>query len=142
MQIVFSLISGLLFGFGLIISGMSNPEKVLAFLDLAGSWDPSLMLVMGGAIGVGVFAFAFAKKQDKSLLGLDMQLPTARKIDHRLIVGSTLFGIGWGLAGVCPGPALVMLGSGVNKALFFLLAMLVGMVAFELLNRRQQNAKK
>ena len=142
MQILFSLISGLLFGFGLIISGMSNPEKVLAFLDLAGSWDPSLMLVMGGAIAIGIFAFTFARKQTQSFLGLSMQLPTARKIDYRLIVGSTLFGIGWGLAGVCPGPALVLLGAGVNKALYFLLAMLVGMVAFELLDRRQQAAAK
>ena len=142
MQIVFSLISGLLFGFGLIVSGMSNPEKVLGFLDLAGNWDPSLMLVMGGAIGIGIFAFTFAKKRTLSFLGLNMQLPTARKIDPRLIVGSMLFGIGWGLAGVCPGPALVLLGAGVNKALYFLLAMLVGMVAFELLNRRQQAAGK
>ena len=133
MNIVFAFVAGLIFGFGLLIAGMANPAKVLGFLDLAGSWDPSLVFVMGGAIAVGALAFAFAKRRSTSLLGLPMQLPNARHIDHRLIGGSLLFGIGWGLAGICPGPALVLLGAGMSKGLVFTLAMLGGMAGFELL---------
>ena len=105
MQIVMALITGLVFGFGLILSGMTNPAKVIGFLDLAGKWDPSLALVMGGAILVGVFAFRVAATQPRSLLGSPMQLPTARHIDRRLVLGGLAFGVGWGLAGFCPGPA-------------------------------------
>lgn len=136
MNLLFSLIAGLVFGLGLIVAGMANPAKVLGFLDLAGNWDPSLALVMIGAIAVGVVAFAFAKRRSLSLLRLPMQLPTARQIDRRLIVGSLLFGVGWGLAGICPGPALVLLGAGVMKGLVFVIAMLVGMFLFELLQHR------
>lgn len=136
MNLLFSLIAGLVFGLGLIVAGMANPAKVLGFLDLAGNWDPSLALVMIGAIAVGVVAFAFAKRRSLSLLRLPMQLPTARQIDRRLIVGSLLFGVGWGLAGICPGPALVLLGAGVMKGLVFVIAMLVGMLLFELLQHR------
>jgi uncharacterized protein len=133
MNIVFSFAAGLIFGLGLIIAGMANPAKVLGFLDLAGNWDPSLAFVMGGAIAVAAVAFAFAKHQPRSLLGLPMQLPSARHIDRRLVGGNLLFGIGWGLAGICPGPALVLLGAGVSKGLVFVLAMLAGMAMFELL---------
>ena len=128
-----ALLAGLVFGIGLIVSGMANPAKVLAFLDLAGHWDPSLMLVMLGAIAPGFVAFAFSRWRSLSLLGLPMQLPQARMIDRRLLTGSALFGIGWGLAGICPGPALVLLGAGVPKAVVFAACMLGGMIVFELL---------
>jgi uncharacterized membrane protein YedE/YeeE len=131
-MIVFaSLLAGLVFGIGLILSGMANPAKVLGFLDLAGAWDPSLALVMAGAIGVGVIAFAIAHRRSVSLLGAAMNMPSARHIDRRLVVGSTVFGIGWGIAGFCPGPALVALGMGVGKAAVFVAAMVAGMAFFE-----------
>ncbi len=130
MFVLSSLLSGLVFGLGLIVSGMANPAKVLGFLDLAGAWDPSLALVMVGAIGVGFFAFLVAKKRTLSFIGAQMKLPTATSIDRRLVMGSTLFGVGWGVAGFCPGPGLVALGMGEPKALVFVGAMLVGMVLF------------
>jgi uncharacterized protein len=136
-NIAVSLLSGLLFGLGLIVAGMSNPAKVQGFLDLAGAWDPSLMLVMAGAIAVGLGAFAVAKRRSRSLLGLPMHLPTARQIDTRLIGGSLTFGIGWGLAGICPGPAVVLVGAGVYQGMIFAGAMLVGMWLFEVLERRK-----
>jgi len=127
--------AGLVFGLGLIVAGMADPSKVLAFLDLAGPWDPSLALVMAAAIAVGLPAFAIAKRQRRALLGGDMHLPTATSIDQRLLLGSALFGIGWGLAGICPGPAIVLLGAGAAKGAAFVVAMLVGMAAFELRER-------
>ena len=136
MNLLFSLLSGLIFGLGLIVSGMTNPAKVLGFLDLAGTWDPSLALVMAGAIAVGLGAFTVVKKRSLSLLGLPMQLPTAKQIDRRLIGGGVTFGIGWGLAGICPGPALVLVGAGLSQGLIFVGAMLAGMAIFELLERR------
>lgn len=137
MLIFTSLLAGLVFGLGLIVSGMANPAKVLGFLDLSGAWDPSLALVMAGAIGVSFFAFLFAKKRTRSLIGADMKLPAGNTIDRRLVIGSTLFGIGWGVAGFCPGPGLVALGMGEVKALIFVAAMLAGMVLFELLENRR-----
>jgi uncharacterized membrane protein YedE/YeeE len=122
---------GVLFGLGLLVSGMSNPEKVLGFLDLTGAWDPSLIFVMGGAVLVGLVAFYLAKKRTQSFFGDALQIPTRRDIDKRLVIGSLLFGLGWGIAGFCPGPALVALGTGHAKALVFVLAMLVGMAACE-----------
>ncbi len=122
---------GLLFGAGLIVSGMTDPAKVLGFLDLFGAWDPSLALVMGGAILVGVVAFAIAKKRTTTFLGGAMRLPVAREIDKSLVLGSLLFGAGWGLAGFCPGPALVSLAAGQPKAAAFVLAMVVGMAVHE-----------
>ena len=133
-----SLLAGLVFGLGLIVSGMANPAKVLGFLDLTGSWDPSLAFVMAGAIAVGVIAFAVARRRTRTFLGGVMQLPTSRDIDRRLVIGSALFGIGWGVAGFCPGPGLVALGMGEVKALVFVLAMLVGMGIFEWLERRKR----
>ena len=126
---------GLLFGIGLILAGMTDPSKVLGFLDLAGSWDPSLAFVMGGGILVGLGAFAAAKKRTTNFLGGAMHLSTSTVIDMRLIGGSLLFGAGWGLAGFCPGPAIVSLGAGQPKAAVFVVAMLVGMVVFELAQR-------
>ncbi|MEV4783128.1 YeeE/YedE family protein [Burkholderia sp. LMU1-1-1.1] len=131
MPILTALLAGLIFGFGLIMSGMANPAKVLGFLDLAGAWDPSLMFVMGGAIGVAFFAFAVATRRKLTLTGEPISLPTSRQIDRPLVIGSLLFGIGWGIAGFCPGPALVGVGLLQPKALLFVLAMLAGMGLFE-----------
>ena len=128
---------GVLFGLGLIISGMTNPAKILAFLDIAGAWDPSLIFVMGGAVLVGLIAFYLAKNRTQSFLGGGMHIPTRRDIDRPLIIGSALFGVGWGLAGFCPGPALVSLGSGELKALVFVVAMLGGMLLFDFLGQKK-----
>ncbi len=128
---------GLLFGLGLIVSGMTDPAKVIGFLDLTGDWDPSLAFVMGGAILVGVFAFAFAKRRAKDFFGDAIQWPSSTAIDPRLVGGALLFGAGWGLAGFCPGPALVSMAAGVPKALAFVAAMLVGMFLFEKIERRR-----
>lgn len=136
-----SLLAGLVFGLGLIVSGMANPAKVLGFLDLAGPWDPSLAFVMAGAIAVGVVAFTVAARRKVSFLGAEMRLPSSRHIDRRLVAGSLLFGVGWGVAGFCPGPGLVALGMGEVKALVFVAAMLVGMGIFELLERRGRNRR-
>ena len=133
---------GLIFGIGLILSGMTDPGKVIGFLDLFGAWDPSLALVMGGAILVGVFAFALAKKRTTTFFGGALQLPSSTAIDKRLLVGGLMFGVGWGLAGFCPGPALVSMGLGQPKALVFVLAMLSGMVLFELAERRSQRVAR
>ncbi|MGZ8287664.1 MAG: YeeE/YedE family protein [Telluria sp.] len=135
MRMISSLLTGLVFGIGLIISGMTNPAKVLGFLDLAGLWDPSLALVMGGAIAVGLVAFQVARKRSKSLLGDPMRLPTATKVDRRLLVGGLAFGVGWGLAGFCPGPALASLAVGGTKPAIFTVAMIAGMIIFEVLER-------
>jgi uncharacterized protein len=126
---------GLLFGLGLILSGMTDPGKVIGFLDLFGLWDPSLALVMGGAIAVGFFAFTLAKKRTAPFLGGVLRFPTNTDIDKKLVIGSLLFGAGWGLAGFCPGPAWVSMASGQPKALVFVVAMLVGMIGFELIDR-------
>jgi len=134
-------IVGLLFGVGLILSGMTDPSKVLGFLDLLGPWDPSLALVMGGAIVVGVFAFAVANKRTLSFLGGELHFPTASTIDRRLVIGAVLFGAGWGLAGFCPGPALVSLAAGQTKAAVFVVFMLGGMVFFEYIDRRSQRSR-
>ncbi len=136
MSMLASLLAGFVFGFGLIVSGMVNPAKVLGFLDLAGRWDPSLAFVMIGAVGVGLVAFAVAQRQTRSLLGAEMKLPSGRRIDQRLVLGSLTFGVGWGVAGFCPGPALVALGMGQSKALVFVAFMLVGMGLFEWLEGR------
>jgi uncharacterized membrane protein YedE/YeeE len=129
--------TGLVFGVGLIVAGMSNPAKVLGFLDLAGAWDPSLAFVMVGAILVGLVAFRVARKRTAAFLGGAMHLPTARTVDRRLVLGSLAFGIGWGLAGFCPGPALVALGAGYGKAAVFVAAMLAGMAFYEVIGRRR-----
>lgn len=130
-----SLLCGLVFGIGLIVAGMANPAKVLSFLDLAGKWDPSLALVMGGAIAVGVCPFFLAGRRARSYLDAPMQIPTLRKIDRQCFLGSLAFGLGWGMAGFCPGPALVSLGSGQVKAVVFVAAMLAGMILFEQIER-------
>ena len=135
MSTLISFLAGLVFGAGLLISGMVNPAKVLGFLDLAGSWDPSLAVVMAGAVAVGAIAFTLAGRRATTLLGTPMSLPGQTGIDGRLLLGSLVFGIGWGLAGFCPGPALVALGAGKIKAIVFVTAMLAGMSAFEIAER-------
>jgi uncharacterized membrane protein YedE/YeeE len=127
---------GLLFGWGLMIAGMTDPGKVIGFLDLAGAWDPSLAFVMGGAIAVGFFAFGMAKKRTSNFFGGALHLPTSKDIDKRLVIGSLLFGAGWGLAGFCPGPGIVSMAAGEFKGLVFVVAMLAGMAVFEFTDRR------
>jgi uncharacterized protein len=135
MSFIAALAAGLVFGIGLILSGMTDPGKVIGFLDVAGRWDPSLAFVMGGAILVGFFAFRLAGRRGQAFLGGAMQLPQRRDIDARLIAGSVLFGIGWGLAGFCPGPALVSFGSGVDQAAVFVVGMLAGMAVHAAITR-------
>lgn len=126
---------GALFGFGLILSGMTQPSKVVGFLDFFGNWDPSLALVMAGAIGVHVLGRALAKRFSSPVLGGHFRSPEHERLDARLLVGSVLFGAGWGLGGVCPGPALTALaGAGWPMALF-VAAMIVGMLGFEGFNK-------
>ncbi len=131
---------GLLFGWGLLISGMTDPGKGIGFLDLAGAWDPSLALVMGGAIAIGFFAFGAAKKRTSNFLGGALHLPTSRDLDKRLLLGSLLFGAGWGLAGFCPGPGIVSMAAGQPKAAVFVLAMIAGMLVYEWLDRLGRRA--
>lgn len=131
MSVLFTALAGLVFGLGLIVSGMADPAKVLGFLDLAGHWDPSLGLVMAGAIAIGLVAFSLARRRELAWSGEPIRLPVARGIDRRLVLGSLTFGVGWGIAGFCPGPALVALGAGEGKAVLFVSAMLVGMALFE-----------
>jgi uncharacterized membrane protein YedE/YeeE len=134
-KIFMAMLAGLLFGVGLILSGMTDPSKVLGFLDLAGKWNPSLAFVMGGALLVGSIIFPLVVKRPKAILGDAMRLPTARQIDRRLILGGLTFGVGWGLAGYCPGPALASLAQGGTKPLLFFFSMLAGMAVFEVLER-------
>ena len=131
----FALLTGLVFGIGLLVSGMVDPANVLGFLDLAGRWNPSLLFVMAGAVAVAGIGLRIASARTQTLLATPMLLPKPGNIDRRLVAGSTLFGIGWGLAGFCPGPALVALGSGQRQAIAFVVAMLVGMLAFEVTER-------
>ena len=136
MQRMIEFVLGLLFGLGLLISGMTDPSKVLGFLDLAGTWDPSLVFVMGGGVMVGVLGFAWAKKRSTSLSGQAFQWPDLVHIDRPLVLGSLMFGVGWGLAGFCPGPALVSMAAGHDKALVFVLAMVAGMSLQDRLKKR------
>ncbi|MET0962893.1 MAG: YeeE/YedE family protein [Noviherbaspirillum sp.] len=138
MQIFMALVAGLVFGIGLIVSGMSNPAKVIGFLDLAGKWDPSLALVMAGAIAASFIPFQLAARRSRAVLGEPMRPPTARGIDRRLVLGALAFGAGWGLAGYCPGPALASLLSGSAKPVVFIAAMIGGMLLFQLLDGLSQ----
>ena len=145
MSLLFSLLVGLIFGLGLIVAGMADPAKVLGFLDLAGRWDPSLALVMAGAIALGLVAYRFGGRRAISLLGKPMRVPSVEHIDRKLVIGSALFGIGWGLAGICPGPSFVLLGIGgiaAAKGFAFVLAMLAGMALFEFCRRFDSERRK
>ncbi len=139
MKNIITLLVGLIFGLGLIISGMTNPAKVIGFLDIAGVWDPSLMFVMLGGIAVAFVGFKFI--QDKSLTVFDdpIHLPGTKHISKELVIGSLLFGAGWGLAGFCPGPALVALGAGYKEAFIFVIAMIVGMTIHDYLFKACRN---
>jgi uncharacterized membrane protein YedE/YeeE len=130
-----ALICGFIFAMGLLVSGMANPAKVLAFLDLFGAWDPSLALVMAGATGIAAAGYLVTKKRSASLFGEPLRVPTNRLLDARLVLGSLTFGVGWGLAGFCPGPAIVAAGAGEPKAFLFIAAMLLGMWAFDYAER-------
>ncbi len=142
MDILSSFIVGLIFGIGLILAGMTDPSKVIGFLDVAGLWDPSLAFVMAGAILVGVVAFRFARKRSAAFFGGTMRLPSRDDIDRRLVLGSLAFGVGWGMAGFCPGPALTALGTGNGKAVIFVLAMIAGMALFELADKLLHAARR
>ncbi len=133
-------LAGLLLGLGLILSGMANPAKVVGFLDVAGPWDPSLGLVMGGGLMIGSVGFALLRKQPKTLLGEPLNLPVSRKIDRRLIAGSVLFGIGWGITGICPGPGLVLLGAGVPEGLIYMASLLAGMTLYSVIEKLRSHA--
>jgi len=127
MLVIMAFLCGLIFGAGLLISGLANPEKVLGFLDLSQAWDPSLAFVMIGAIAVGIIGFALVKGRKTAFCGVPILLPDNNTVDHTLVVGAILFGLGWGLAGICPGPSLILLGAGIGKGLLFVLSMLAGM---------------
>jgi hypothetical protein len=128
MNFLTALIAGVLFGAGLLLSGMTNPATVLSFLDITGAWNPALALTMGGAIAVAAPAFALMRRRGKTLTGERVDLPDRTRIDAPLLVGSALFGLGWGLAGICPGPGLIQLtGLGLH-AVLFVAAMAVGML--------------
>jgi|SRR5271166_5133828 len=133
MNRVSPFLGGLLFGIGLCVSGMVYPSKVLGFLDLAGAWDPSLAFVMGGAVAVGLVAFRIAGRRGVSLSGGPLHLPTAKAIDARLIGGSVIFGAGWGLVGLCPGPAIADLGFLDRRAALFVACMILGMGLYRVL---------
>lgn len=126
------LLCGLIFGAGLAVSGMVNPAKVLGFLDVTGQWDPSLLLVMGSGVAVFAAGFLLVKRSARPLLAAKFDIPTRRDIDPKLIIGAVLFGIGWGLAGFCPGPALTSLAFGLTKVYVFVAAMVAGSLAYGL----------
>ncbi|HIF51384.1 MAG TPA: YeeE/YedE family protein [Thiotrichaceae bacterium] len=132
-QNLLALISGVIFGLGLCISRMADPNKVLNFLDVTGNWDPSLMLVMGGALAVTLITFRFILKQAHPVLTEKFQLPTKKDLDTRLILGATLFGIGWGMIGFCPGPAITAIGFGLTSPYIVVVMMLIGFLTHKLL---------
>lgn len=141
MNALVALGSGLLFGIGLIVSGMTDPAKVIGFLDVAGHWNPALAFVMGGAVLVTLPAFAIARRRDRALDGTLLELPNRRLIDRPLLIGSVMFGLGWGLSGVCPGPALVIATSHAESAQWFFVSMLLGMLLHELWSRLSSRAQ-
>ena len=128
---IIGLLAGLLFGFGLLISGMTDPVKVQGFLDVFGAWDISLALVMGGGLMVAIIGVQLAKRQGSSWIGTSIDMPTKTTINKKLLIGAMLFGIGWGLVGICPGPGIVLLGTGVWQAYIFIPAMIVGMLIYQ-----------
>ena len=132
MQIIVALVAGLVFGLGLTVAGMVNPGKVLGFLDFDGKWDPSLAFVLGGAVIVAFAGFRLAAPRARPVVATAFEPPTAKGIDARLLGGAAIFGLGWGLSGFCPGPAVAALGYGGSGVLVFVLAMLGGMALFRL----------
>ncbi len=124
--VLHALVAGALFGLGLAISGMTDPDKVLNFLDVAGTWDPSLALVMGGALAVSLPGYAWVRRRQRTFCDVPLPAAPSTRLDGRLLAGSALFGVGWGLAGYCPGPALANLAHGGLEAVVFVLALLAG----------------
>ncbi len=133
---ILALISGLLFGLGLCVSEMASPTKVFNFLDISGNWDPSLMLVMGGAVGVTMLAFRLVLKRQTPIFSADFKLPGSSSVDNRLLLGASLFGVGWGLIGYCPGPVITALGFGLTYPLFAMIAMIAGFMVHRLIFER------
>lgn len=142
MRGIVSLFAGVLFGIGLIVADMTNPAKVQNFLDIAGTWDPSLMFVMGGAIAVTMPAFMYLKKKEKPLFGEDFGWPSRNDLDLKLVTGSAIFGLGWGLGGFCPGPALTALPSIGTGTFLFVMSMLAGIWASNLQDARRAHLGK
>lgn len=138
MRLIASYIVGLIFGVGISISGMANPAKVLNFFDVAGTWDPSLIFVMGGAVVVTFIGYRFVLKRPAPIMEAKFQLPTRRDLDLPLLGGSAVFGIGWGIAGFCPGGALPALGTGKSEVFIFVAALLAGIFAVNIMNRMRQ----
>ncbi|WP_413189860.1 DUF6691 family protein [Psychrobacter sp. AT9] len=128
---IIGLLAGLLFGLGLLISGMTEPVKVQGFLDVFGAWDISLALVMGGGLAVAIVGVQLAKRQQTSWIGTLIEMPNKTVINKKLLIGAMLFGIGWGLVGICPGPGIVLLGTGQWQAYVFIPAMIVGMLVYQ-----------
>ena len=135
MKTIGEFLVGLVFGFGLLLSGMTDPAKVIGFLNVTGVWGPSLAFVMGGAVLLSFFAFRISRNWSSSLLGRVIILSDSKYIDAKLVLGSALFGIGWGLSGFCPGPAITSLASGEIKSFIFVAAMMIGM-GLETLSQR------
>lgn len=138
MPIIIALVSGILFGLGLLLAGMGNPAKILAFLDITGNWDPSLLVTMAVAMVISSIAFQLVKKRKTSVLNCPLQIPTSNVIDKKLVIGSVLFGLGWGLGGICPGPAILLTGMGLTQGILFALAMIAGMAIFQLFQRTEK----
>ena len=128
---IIGLLAGLLFGIGLLISGMTDPAKVQGFLDVFGAWDISLALVMGGGLVLAFVGVLWAKRQQKSWTGAVIEMPNITAVNKKLLIGATLFGIGWGLVGICPGPGIVLLGTGIWQSYVFIAAMVGGMVLYQ-----------
>ncbi len=135
MTLLFAFIAGLIFGLGLILSGMTNTANIQNFLDITGHWDPSLMFVMAGALMVSAVSFMLIKARSSSLLGVAIDLPKKSIIDQKLVTGAALFGVGWGLVGFCPGPAIVSLVTQPPQAGLFVISMVSGMLLFNVLNK-------
>ncbi len=128
-----ALVAGLIFGLGLVISGMSNPAKVIGFLDVVGTWDPTLLLVMSGALSVTIPGFRLLRNRARPLFAERFEFPTRNDLDARLVVGASLFGLGWGIAGFCPGPAITALATARLEVVLFVAAMIAGAVAQKLI---------
>ena len=135
MNVIISLLVGIIFGIGLILAQMTNPSKIISFLTFGENWDPSLLFVMASAVFISFFAFSFAKKKNKTLLNLDFEIPKRTDIDSSLIVGSALFGIGWGMIGFCPAPAIVSLAFGNSQTIMFVISMLAGMYLVKIIKK-------
>lgn len=132
-----AFLCGLLFSAGLIVGGMSNPQKILAFLDITGNWDPSLLIIMGAGLVVSVIGYQLTRRRQQSVLACPLNIPINKVIDKPLVLGSALFGLGWGLAGICPGPGLVLVGAGFYQGILFVLAMIVGWLLVGLFRKAQ-----